>query len=422
MKTGLSTKTLAMLLVGVIIGSAAGYSISTLLTGSIIEDFQLQIDDLEEKHIQLEADFDEVRSEKEDLEQQLLIIQREHSDLLDEKENLLQEQQALEEQMKTLEDLYESLLDDYQKSVGGLDFSNLTLPVIERSFAWSYKGNSYSVSINVPEPMYDYYSNKDRYQTSDYRGYILHPYDDYYIKTLIWEFRKIGALNGLDSEEQIGLIISFVQNLPYLTDDSENFDEYPKFPVETLIDGGGDCEDTSILLSHLLEVMGHDTALLTLPNHMAVGLALNASGAHWVVEDVLYYYIETTATGWKVGDLPSEHAGKSATINVVDNIPFLMHTWEAVRKNNVIDVTITYTNESPYAGSGYRAWVGVELLDGRVYSEKVGSELKLEFGESKVEKIVIEGERNNTMRLIVGVLTPDGYVITQKYSEYFETR
>lgn len=421
MKTGLSTKTLALLLVGVILGSAAGYYVGTILTGSMIEDFQLQIDYLEEKYNQLEADFHEATSENADLEQKLSTIQQAYSDLLDEKENLLQEQQALEEQMKTLEDLYESLLDDYQKSVGGLDFSNLSIPVIEQSFEWSYKGKSYSVSINVPEPMYDYYSNKDRYQTSDYRGYILHPYDDNFIKTFIWDFRKIGTLNGLDSEEQVGLIISFVQNLNYLTDDFENFDEYPKFPVETLVDGGGDCEDTSILLSHLLEVMGHDTALLTLPNHMAVGLALNASGAHWVVEDVLYYYIETTATGWEVGDIPPEHIGVSATINIVDNIPFLMNTWEAVRKNNAVDVTITYANESPYAGSGYRAWVGVELLDGQLYSEKVGSELKLEFGESKVEKIVIEGKRNNTMRLIVGVLTPDGYVIMQKYSEYFKT-
>lgn len=50
--------------------------------------------------------------------------------------------------------------------------------------------------------------------------------------------------------------------------------EYPKYPVETLVEGG-DCEDKSILLAAILRAMGYRTALLVFsgnPGHIAVGV------------------------------------------------------------------------------------------------------------------------------------------------------
>jgi uncharacterized membrane-anchored protein YhcB (DUF1043 family) len=420
--SGLSTKTLAMLLVGVIIGSAVGYFGNTMIMDPRINDLQSQINTLEEEYSELETDLEELTSDNADLDQQLETLQNAYSELQTETNDLSEENMALIEQIETLEALYESLLEDYQKNLGGLDFSNQSIQVFERYFTWSYGGETYTISIDVPEPMYEYYSSKERYHTSDYRGYILHPYDDKYIATLLWEFSKISALKNLTHEEELGLVISFVQSLHYLTDESTNFDEYPKFPVETLVDGGGDCEDTSIILAHLLEAMGIDVALLTLPNHMAIGVAVNATGIHIDYGNSSYYYLETTATGWEIGEVPPEHEGKDVTIDVVENTPFLMHRWEAKRNNNIVDVTITYTNESPIVGSGYRAWVGIELESGELYNDKIGSELDLGFGVSKDVKITIEGKRHDTMRLVVGVLTPDGEVITKKYSEYFTTR
>jgi hypothetical protein len=418
----LSTKTVAMLLIGVIIGATAGYFGNVYLTQPILTDLQTRLYDLEEDHDNLETSFNELSNEKTDLEQQLETLQVVYAELQTEKESLDEEHQALLEQLETLEAMYESLLDEYQASLGGLDFSNQTIPVIELNFTWSHNGETYDLSMVVPEPMYEYYSSKARYVTSDYRGYILHPYDDAYLEVLVKEFDKIAAFNELTFEEELGVIISFVQNLHYITDDTTGFDEYPKFPVESLVDQGGDCEDTSILLAHLLEAMDIETALLTLPGHMAVGVELNASGVHWDIENHTYYYLETTVPNWEIGSIPIEHVGKQVIIDSVDTIPFLMHTWDATRRNNVVDVTITYTNESPVTDSDYRAWVGIELDNGQLYSEKIGSSLDLEFGESMEERLIIEGPRYDTMRLVVGVLTPDGEVITKKNSEYFTTR
>lgn len=417
----MKTKTLAMLLIGVIIGSTAGYFGNQYFTKPMITDLQDRVQNLEEDYDELEANYSEVSEENTELETQLDSLQSAYAELQAERDRLLEEQEALEEQVENLSQMYESLLEDYETSLGGLDFSNQTIPVLERNFTWSYSGETYEIGLVIPEPMYEYYNTKPRYHTSDYRGYILHPYDDEYIETLVKEFEIISALNNLSPKQETELVISYVQNLHYLTDQTTGFDEYPKFPVETLVDGGGDCEDTSILMAHLLDTMGVDVALLRLPVHMAVGVDLDASGVSWSIENYTYYYLETTVSGWEPGDIPVEHVGKEVTINSVMDMPFLMHTWEATRSNNVVTVSITYTNESPVYGTGYRSWVGIELDDGTIWTENIGEELDLGFGESISIKTHIEGPRHDTMRIIVGVLTPGGEVITKKYSEYFTT-
>jgi hypothetical protein len=418
----LSAKTVAMLLIGVIIGSTVGYFGNVYLTQPILDDLKNRLNNLEGDYDDLEMQYTELSSQNSELKEQLNALQVVHSELQTEKEILSEEQLALNEKIENISQMYESLLEDYEMSLGGLDFSNQSISVIERNYTWSYSGVTYSMDLAIPDPMYEYYSTKDRYHTNDYRGYILHPYDDEYLAVLVREFNKIAVLNNMSYNEELELIISFVQNLHYLIDDTKDFDEYPKFPVETLVDIGGDCEDTSILLAHMLKAMEIKTAFLIFPGHMAIGVDLNASGVRWELENKTYYYLETTTAGWEIGEMPTEHEGKEATIFEIIDIPFLTHNWEATRRNNKVDVTVTYINEAPVSDPRYRSWVGIELENGVLYAEKIGDPLDLMFGESNTQKFVIEGPRHDTMRIIVGVLSPDSEVITQKYSKYFTTR
>ena len=65
------------------------------------------------------------------------------------------------------------------------------------------------------------------------------------------------------------IAMAFVQSLPYVSDSvSSGYDEYPRFPFETLYHGGGDCEDSSILLASILYDMGYGVALIELPGHI----------------------------------------------------------------------------------------------------------------------------------------------------------
>ena len=71
----------------------------------------------------------------------------------------------------------------------------------------------------------------------------------------------------------LALMTVFVQSLPYNTK-SGVLDSPPRFPVETFVDGTGNCEDKSVLLPGLLSREGYDVVLfLFLPeHHIALGI------------------------------------------------------------------------------------------------------------------------------------------------------
>jgi hypothetical protein len=335
----------------------------------------------------------------------------------------MSEYEALTEQYEQLQSEYETLLSDYEAAFGGLDISPETIPVLEKLYTWEWDGVERSVTITVPEQLYDYYSEKERYQTTDYRGYVLHPVDDQYIEALVYEFNLIQVDEGLSEENKTDLVISFIQSMEYTLDaDSKGLTEYPRFPVETLVDGGGDCEDTGILMASLLDSMGYNVSLIFLPDHLAVGIEVNATGVHWVYDNVTYYYLETTATGWEEGEVPPEHDPEEATVYPVEEIPFLAYSWTATRLNNKATVKVQVTNEGAVSAEDYRVWLAVEDEDGFILAETHSSYFDMAFGEDASFKLKVTGPRYMKQRLVVGVMDPEGETSFLSYSEYYTTR
>ena len=69
--------------------------------------------------------------------------------------------------------------------------------------------------------------------------------------------------------------VGFVRSLAYATDsESKGVPDYVRTAEETLVDGGGDCEDFSYLLVGMLSQppFGYRTATVFLPGHMLVGV------------------------------------------------------------------------------------------------------------------------------------------------------
>lgn len=61
------------------------------------------------------------------------------------------------------------------------------------------------------------------------------------------------------------------------------------------------------------EPFGYDTILIQPPGHMANGLyADERPGYYWTVDDRDYYYIETTGSGWGIGDCPEDYQDAQA--------------------------------------------------------------------------------------------------------------
>lgn len=193
--------------------------------------------------------------------------------------------------------------------------------VKEVEYEWSDPYNSYfpedwTYTAELDRSIYNYYTSIDRKTLSGYTVYAEDPLDDEVMTDLIKAFRE-GAEDYTD-DQLARLVISFVQSFDYVSDESwtGTYDEYPKFPYETLYDHCGDCEDTAILLVTLLLELGYDACLIGLPGHMAVGIAGEEDIPGWYFKHrgTYYYYIETTAEGWDIGDMPEEYQGKNGEL------------------------------------------------------------------------------------------------------------
>jgi len=419
----LSAKIIASILIGVIIAGAAGYYYYTEYIIPQIEELQDSVDQLTSDYEDLTGEFNALTDEHEELNQQLQSLQDDHTELIGDNEELMSEYEALTEQYEQLQSQYETLLSDYEAAFGGLDISPESIPVLEKLYTWEWDGVERSVTITVPEQLYDYYREKERYQTTDYRGYVFNPVDDQYVEALVYEFDLIQVVEGLSEENKTDLVISFIQNMDYTLDtDSKGLTEYPRFPVETLVDGGGDCEDTGILMASLLDAMGYNVSLILMPDHLAVGIEMNATGVHWVYDNVTYYYLETTAPGWEEGEVPPEHDPEEATIYPVEEMPFLAYRWTATRVNNKATVKIHVTNEGAVAAEDYRVWLAVEDQDGFIWAEKLSSYFDMAFGEESWFTLKVTGPRFEKQRLVVGIMDPEGETSFLSYSEYYTTR
>lgn len=119
-------------------------------------------------------------------------------------------------------------------------------------------------------------------------------YDD-----LASQFRQIRDNDHLTSDEYIELIATYVQSLTYRTTP----DSPAKYPVETVVDGSGDCDDKSLLLAGLLSHEGYNVSLLSFSpeSHMALGIASTDA----LYRDTGYAYLETTNLSY-VGIPPTE--------------------------------------------------------------------------------------------------------------------
>ena len=203
------------------------------------------------------------------------------------------------------------------------------------SYSWEYEDSSWTYTQDVPFELYDYYQARD-HTNRDYVDYALSDYDDRYIRQIVSSFETGGTDFGYSDNENVMNVVSFVQSLPYTSDSvSTGADEYPRYPVETLVDGGGDCEDSAILTAALLHEMGYGVVLLEFPGHMSVGVKGDESlaGTYYSYGGSRYYYLETTASGWEVGEVPDDYRSVNAVVIPLIQYPKMGLTFTVTRES-----------------------------------------------------------------------------------------
>lgn len=212
---------------------------------------------------------------------------------------------------------------DFKKSVTALqtDKSALTIRIdrilrtnVIQHYNWL---NYFDCEITIPLSLYFEYKERPRpTSTSSYVNLAKDSKDDDYIEKLVQLFNTKISQYNFNERQKLNFIVAFVQSLPYTVDSVTTLaDEYPRYPIETLFDRGGDCEDTSILTAAILDHMGYDVALINPPKHMAVGIALPyAYGRYYNHDGKKYFYLETTGQYWEIGEMPEEYINQSAYV------------------------------------------------------------------------------------------------------------
>ena len=145
-----------------------------------------------------------------------------------------------------------------------------------------------------------------------------------------------------------------------------------RYPLETLYDKRGDCEDKTILLAAILQEMGMDFVLLLPTDHMALGVCCDSVTAkqYFMYDGKAYYYLESTAPGWKVGEIPKQYA--KSTFAVLPKSFFPSLVIQKVDVNSVpsstlseadCDLTMELFNRGPGQITGLRVQIRMVDLD-----------------------------------------------------------
>lgn len=186
-----------------------------------------------------------------------------------------------------------------------------------RIFDWSFKGIKWQWQIDVPLSVYKAAVSSPRPLEDNFGRNISGPDEDIFLGDIARQLYLTAVENGYSYLERVQFTASFVQAFSYISDvESTGFANYARYPVETLMDLRGDCEDSSLLLAALLDRMGDDVVFVAFPDHLGIGIAGDpqTSGTFWPYDGKEYFYLETTVSGWKIGESPQYLQGVEALI------------------------------------------------------------------------------------------------------------
>ena len=307
---------------------------------------------------------------------------------------------------------------------GLIESMSASTTVLHPSYQWTYKQREWMWDLKIPEALYDYYKGLPRAPTQNYSIYVTHPLDDSCIAQAVSEIEKAAADRGFSDWEKVNFTRSFVQSLPYTVDsETTPFDEYPRYPVETLVDGGGDCEDTSILLAALLRAMNYDVVLLEFSTHMAVGVSGGEGvyGTYWSYEGKKYFYIETTGAGWGIGEIPDAYVDSTAKVLVMKPVPVITHTWTSTSSGSRMRLKVVIDNLGSADASGFQVLAGFDAGDSQAWNVERSEHFDLAMGSRVTVEMTLEIPRNEYTRVLVQILNSDDKAVDRTYSKWFDT-
>jgi len=129
--------------------------------------------------------------------------------------------------------------------------------------------------------------------------------------------------SGIKSDEASAQkILDFVNKSIIYDWTIEKERNYARYPLETLVERNGDCEDMAILAASLMKSKGIDVIFVEIPGspgHIGVGISGGYKGKYYELEGRKYYYANAAGISenqkiWKIGEIPKEYLDKEVKL------------------------------------------------------------------------------------------------------------
>jgi predicted transglutaminase-like cysteine proteinase len=297
-------------------------------------------------------------------------------------------------------------------------------PIDSWVYTWYYLG-SHTLEIPNVDWFYEYYKGLNRFDIVDYAAYVFDPYDDGYIDFLV---NQILVLKDLRTDvEKINFVASFVQSIEYKNDDPQNASyEYPRYPLETLKEQRGDCEDKAILTAALLWDLGYNVSLIRLPQHMAVGVHLNETIPLYSYYIDQYYFLETTTLHMTLGKVPPEYEGlTNISVYPISSRPLLVHLWKSATRFQIstgadyVNVKMVLENLGTAAASDIEVRGAFSDNMSRIYNQQTTNISFIAAGEKCLTELSINVPASVSTTLKTQLYVHGVMVNQRESSSYF---
>jgi len=297
--------------------------------------------------------------------------------------------------------------------------------VIHKSFEWTYwrfEDHTWTWSIDIPTELYQRYRTMPRPQTSDYVLYAADEGDEAIIADLAQTLSAQADELGLEPYEKVHFIAAFVQQLAFTLDvDTTGFDDYARYPIETLVDEGGDCEDTAILLGKIMSALDYDVVLVRFPTHIALGVLEGPkyAGTYFPYHEGKYFYLETTGEAGRLGIVPPEYQGLPAFIFDFTARPIIVHTWTGSPDGAAYAVDVEIENRGTGPIEDCHIQAGFDAGNDLIWSAVDSEPFDLAPGEKLGLRLLLTPPPVLHTRLLVFIVH-DGLAIDTSQSKWFD--
>jgi TolA-binding protein len=286
------------------------------LTTTLQEQIQRLIEKVDElnytsTYYKMQSEF--LMAEVKNLGSQLSTFQARTSQLQEEIRRLTEERDALMQQVQELEAELNDLRQSYREleSWANAFETQMQEVLYYRTFRiYDYKADrTWYLYYRIPAEDYlNYRLDTDLHQpmtlenrlTPEILAKAAGAYDDLTIQEMAYDLRDIA---GEDDELLVNLAIQVVHQLYY------NVTLYAKYPLETLVESSGDCDNLATLLASILKASGFEVIILIgdvgTTGHAMLGVALDTHPTdlfeygrdkYWYYEydNLTYYMVEAT--------------------------------------------------------------------------------------------------------------------------------